>query len=257
TIGIGILFITVLNPITVALNKHVQNLGFEYGLSSKKPFEFSEGGFWLKEKGAKDTMILFAKKIQQDQEKLHLYDVTVFLTSFDHMFKSQIQIEHATLADQILTFENLKIFSPGEKIKTVEKQTRSTNFSLNKIQETLSENDLISFWELPALINFLEKAGMNTRRQITLLSSLLFFPFLLSIFSLLGVAFSISKHVRHTRFFIRVALGIVSGFVFFFVDKVTLAMTHMGTLPIGLGIVGASLIVLFLTTSFLLHKEDA
>ncbi len=257
TIGIGVFFILIFNPLTVALNKKINELGYKYGVSSKNPFVFSEGGFWLKEKGEKDSMILFAKKVEQKNSDLYFLNATVFFISHDHSFQKRSEVDKIILSNKKFTFTNSTVFSPGEKLKKTETAIRKTTFSIDKIHETLSENQYISFWKLPSLIVFLKKAGMNARRQIVSFSSFLFFPFLLSVFALLGLAFSISKHVRHTKFFIRIALGIVSGFVFFFIDKVTLAMTHMGTLPIGLGVIGSSLIVLFLTVSFLLHKEDS
>ncbi|MHA1541137.1 MAG: LptF/LptG family permease [Alphaproteobacteria bacterium] len=257
TLSIGFIFIFVFNPITVALNKKSQELSFKYGLSSKNPFSFSDGGFWLKEKGKKDTMILFSKKVQQVDSALHFYNSTVFFTSFNNSFQSRGSVKKITLKDNKFSFYNSTVFLPGEKMQKKKIIIRPTTFSIKKIHETLSGAQFISFWKIPSMIVFLKKTGMSARKQIVLFCSFLFFPVLLSIFSLLGLAFSISKHVRHTKFFIRVSLGIVSGFLFFFINKVAIAMTHLGTLPILLGISGVAIIVTLLTISFLLHKEDS
>ncbi|MBN2676023.1 MAG: LptF/LptG family permease [Alphaproteobacteria bacterium] len=253
---IGIFYITLINPLSVYLNKSAQEIRFTQGLSTTNPFSFSEKGFWLKEKGEKEIHVVHAGDVKQVKDTLLFEHPTVFLISHEHIFQARIEAEKGALKSGSLTFKNGWLFKPGEKNVVLENYTIPTRLTTNKIKESLSDETMLSFWALPKLIAFLDKTGFNTQKQKVLFGSLLFFPFFLMVFTLLGMAFSISRHVRHTRFFIRIAFGIATGFSVFFMNKIILSLTAGGAFPIFLGISGTSLIILFLSVSFLLHSED-
>ncbi|MHA1550035.1 MAG: LptF/LptG family permease [Alphaproteobacteria bacterium] len=254
--GIGFLYITLVNPLSVFLNKQGQEIRFNAGISSTNPFSISEKGFWLKEKGEKNTHIVKASSVKQVDSILYFENPTVFFISHDHIFESRMKAERGRLTQNELIFENTSLYRPGEKREKKEFVKIKSQLTPHKIRDSLYADTMISFWELPSLISFLKRTGFNTRRHVVLFSSFLFFPFLLGVFSLLGMAFSISKHIRHTRFFIRIALGIATGFGLFFADKITLSLTTTGVLPLFLGLSGTALIAFFLSVSFLLHSED-
>ena len=89
---IGILSISLLNPISSIFNKKFDQLQIIFfGSKNFKTFSFDTKGFWIKETSGENQLIINAKKINEKNKTL--YDVNIFVVN-----KNKVSEERITAA---------------------------------------------------------------------------------------------------------------------------------------------------------------
>ncbi|MDR1691558.1 MAG: LptF/LptG family permease, partial [Rickettsiales bacterium] len=254
---IGVFDIFVINPTTVFFNKQVEILSFKYGISSTSPFDLSEKGFWLREKKDEGYNILYAGKIKQVEDKLYLDSVILFVTDFDHNFVKRIESSNGVLSNYTISFKESYEIAPGKETKKLSSAVFPTQLTIEKIKDTYASTDIISFWQLPGLIKFFNELGFSVRRQVAYFVGLLIYPVFLIAFVLIGACFSMTNQPRARKAMAKMSLGMVCGFIVYFLDQIVSSMGASGTLPVALGVIGIPLIAIFGSVWLLFHQEES
>jgi len=179
----------------------------------------------------------------------------VLLYKGQDRFSSRIDAKTAVLKKGYWELRDVSLFSPETGTTKLAVYRLKSDLTLNKIQESFSSPETISFWELPRFIRDLEAAGFSALNHKLRLYSLTAEPLLFGAMVLIAAVFSL-RHNRRTSAFFAIGGGIITGFLLFFVSKLVLNFGGSGSLPVLLAAwipAGASTM---LGLTALLHLED-
>jgi len=113
----------------------------------------------------------------------------------------------------------------------------------------------ISFWDMPAHIAQLKRAGFSTRRPLIWLQTELARPLFLATMVLIGAAFTM-RHARSGHTGLMVLFAILSGFSLYFVRNFALILGESGQLPVLIAAWAPPAAGLLLAFGLILHLED-
>jgi lipopolysaccharide export system permease protein len=253
---IGIINITILDPIAATLYGRYEAIETELGMKDNNPLSIGAGGLWLRENNKSGGQaILHATDVRQNQGELILHKVDIYNFSRDG-FESHFEADTGKLANNAFIFENVTEMQVGFAGKKVATYEIPTALSLNRIQDNFASPERVSFWDLPRFIDFFDETGFSSHRHRLHYQALLASPLLLSAMLILAAAFSMTPNQRGGGIFMRILFGVGAGFFLFFFSKVTYALGLSATIPIALSAWSPSVIALLLGVSILLHLED-
>ena len=143
---IGILDVTIFNPIASMTARKYERLEEKIGLSESTPFSWSSKGFWLKDVRDDRVLVIRASRVRQDKGTVLLDNVSVFELDNDNNFKRQNEANIGTLKDGILTLRNAFVIDPlSEGGRAVTQVPFATKLSLERILEKFDDPQTMSF----------------------------------------------------------------------------------------------------------------
>ena len=253
---LGLLNMSVLNPIGAAMRRRVQRLSYKYEISRANPMLFSQSGLWLKEKSELTQSFIYAEYVRKDGAELSARNLTIFTTDLQSHFLKRIEAESAILRNKGLELSHVKMVDPRLFEERFESYSYPTSLTVDKIEENSSDPDNFSFWELPGFISFFEESGFSARKHRAYFYLLLSMPALLCAMLFVATVFSISPGRGRTHLVLKLSGGVLCGFGVFFVDQVVRAMGTSGRVPLLLSNISVPLVAMLLCSTFLLHNED-
>lgn len=260
--GLGILFITVVNPISAAMVSRFERIEGRYIDNKPSMLSITLSGLWLRqvdEGGAQFNQkpvgeyILHARRM--DQASLTLEDLIVFFYDKHEGFLGRIDAKKGQLTKGAWQISDAMISAPGMDSSIIPNFAMPTTLTLNQIQESFAPPESFSFWQLPQFIDVLEKAGFSAIRHKLYFNTMMALPFLLAGMVLVAAVFTL-RQTRRGKTGILVVLGVVTGFIFYFSANLVYALGASGALPLVMAAWAPSLVVLMLGGSLLLHMED-
>jgi lipopolysaccharide export system permease protein len=261
-LALGVLFVTVVNPIAAGTIARYDRLEGKYISGTSSLMSVLPSGLWLRQAGEKgisfdgvaaDEYIIHATRI--DQTSFVLESVTIFLFDNSHHFLGRIDAPSAQLADNQWRISNAVLASPTTRPKTIVNYTMPTHLTISQIQDSFSAPETFSFWQLPGFIAVLEKAGFSALQHKLHFHSLTALPLLLAGMTMLAAVFSL-RSPRRGRTGILIVVGVVAGFLIYFMTNIIYAFGASGSLPIVLAAWAPTLIVVMISGAALLHLED-
>lgn len=259
----GFVFILIVNPVGSAMIARFEKVEGRYITGKPSVLSISPSGLWLRQVDSElpidflgqpvTEYILHARRM--DQSTLTLQDVILFFYDTKHRFVGRIDAATARLSSGAWEIQSAKLAVPGLVPETLDSYTMPTRLTLSQIQESFAAPETLSFWELPAFIGVLEKAGFSALRHKLHWHALFALPLLLAGMMLMAAVFSL-RSARRGKTGALIVLGIVVGFFYYFATQLIYALGASGALPIGLAAWAPSLVVLMLGTAALLHLED-
>jgi lipopolysaccharide export system permease protein len=261
-LALGSVFTTIVNPIAASTIARFDRLEGKYISGQSSLLSVLPSGLWLRQVGEKniaiegitaEEYIIHATRI--DQATLALETVTIFLFDTDKRFVGRIDTPRATLARGYWSIDAGMISTPTLLPKAVSNYQMPTQLTLSQIQDSFSAPETFSVWQLPAFVAVLEKAGFSALQHKLHFHSLLALPTLLAGMVMLAAVFSL-RQPRRGRTGVVVVIGMVSGFLIYFMTNIIYAFGASGGLPIVLAAWAPSLIVLMAASAALLHLED-
>lgn len=260
--ALGTLFVTVVNPIAAITIGAYDRLEGRYITGKPSTLSISPSGLWLRQTdeenipfgtSAANEYIIHA--VRMNQSNYALENVIIFLFDAAHHFVGRVDAPSARLASNEWIIENATLSAPEAIAKHVDEYRMPTQLTLNHIQDSFSEPETFSFWELPGFIDVLEKAGFSALHHKLHFHSLMAMPLLLAGMLLLAAIFSL-RIPRRGRNGVLVVTGLVVGFLIYFMTNIIYTFGATGELPIVLAAWAPSLIVMMVAVSALLHLED-
>lgn len=254
---IGVIGITVYAPLSSAALSVYEQLDGKYFKGRGTLFSVSSEGLWLREGDAEGQTVIHAART--NAEGTELRDATFYRFDKSDALQQRVDTAVAILAKgkwQLTTAKIQKV-----DLTTTQPPAESnvpfldipTTMTPTEIQNSFAPPDSISFWRIPSVIRAMEAAGFSARRHKAHYHSMLALPALLAAMTLIAAAFAIRP--PRMASFGTIALGCaLTGFGFYFMSDVSMALGASGSAPAALGawgpVVGAGFLGLALSIHF-------
>ncbi len=259
---LGIVFVTVVNPISALTISRFDRLEGKYISGRSSLLSVLPSGLWLRQAGETDIRIhdvvateYIIHAMRVNQSNFALESVTFFLFDSGHHFIGRIDAPRASLEKGHWLLPVGQFDTPETVPEKLTNYAMPTQLTLGQIQDSFSAPETFSFWELPGFIEVLEKAGFSAIQHKLHFHSLMALPFLLAGMILLAAVFSL-RQIRRGRTGIMIVMGMVAGFLTYFLTNIIYAFGASGGLPVMLAAWAPTLILLMTVSAVLLHLED-
>lgn len=273
-IVIGIIQLTIINPVGAALVGKYESLERQYLVRESNQISVFREGLWLRqavriqntqddastEDSAKQNIvsgyvILHAEKITQPDWELQ--NVTALFFTDDNNFVQRIDAKSAILdyAHKSWVLRDLLIHKSGLEREKASEYRLPTALSIQDIEESFSSPKSMSFWRLPDHIRTVERTGFDATRLKVYYQNLISQPLLFAAMVLLAATVSM-RPPRSKGTFITISAGVFIGFTVFFLSSFLQALGSSGQIPVLLAAWSPAMICLLLGLSAMLTLED-
>lgn len=250
---VGAFRLAVLNPVGAVMYASFEETEAKLLRGRTSLLSVSQSGFWLRQTDGRTNSVIHALRVaSQDME---LYDVIIFNFEGRDKFVSRIDAASARLEPGAWVLKNARISTPDQPTRFEPVYRLQTDMTLARIQESFASPETISFWELPAFIHLLEKAGFSAVRHRLHWQRLLAGPLLLLAMVLLAATFSL-RPPRRGGTLILVVSGISAGFVLYFLSNLVAALGQNASIPVTLAAWTPAGVSTLVAVTLLLHLED-
>lgn len=250
---IGMLVITVYNPVAAAMSARYSQLEGKYLRGQTNLLAVSTNGLWLRQADGDGQSVVHAARVSELGLKLE--GVTIFLYGSDDNFTGRIDAKKADLEDGYWALTDTWISPANDQARHYDSYRQPTTLTLTKVQESFADEDTISFWDLPHFIEMAEAAGFSAKRYRLHFYDLLATPILLCTMVLVGSVFSL-RSSRQGGLVQLVLGGVLAGFMLYFLSDLALALGKSGVLPPFLAAWAPAIVAMLLGLAVLFHLED-
>jgi lipopolysaccharide export system permease protein len=252
--AIGVLIVTVFNPIASAMQASYERLDDRILRSNDDQLTLSRTGLWLRQSdGAGNHSIVHAERYFTDHKALR--GVTMLFIAKDRKLDKRIDAREAQLDAGKWDVIDGTIWRPTQPIESFTRVEIPTNLTPRKIQDSFAAPETMSFWELPSFIRLLESSGFSALRHHLYFDALLARPLLFAAMVLIAASFSLRMQ-RRGGVAIMIAGGVAAGFALYFLSDVVFALGLSATIPVALAAWTPAGVSCLLGASLLLHLED-
>lgn len=253
-IAIGVLKITLFNPISAALQSHFIELENRYIRGYSSILEVSPFGIWLRQQNEDGVEVLYAERTAPD--RIMLQNVIIFQYDAEGVFEDRIDAASAELsADEWIVQEAWRT-DGVQQPEFIGSYRIPTEFTQESIENSFAPPDTLSFWDLPEFIDTLEETGFSTVRHRLYFNSLLAQPLLMAVMILFAAAFSLRVNTRRGGGTLMVLAGLATSFSLFVLNDVVFALGLAETIPTVLAAWTPAGVSLLIALATLLHMED-
>lgn len=253
TFAIGLLYLSILHPLTAASMNRFEKLQSLYFGSGSKIVSLIDRGLWLRQEDETGNFILKAARI--DARYWTMDDVTVLFFDKNNNHTQRIDAARANLRPNEWVFETVYKQQPGQEPVILPELRLETSLTTSSIAESFSDPQTISFWKLPHFIKSLEHTGLDTTPMKIYYQSLLMQPLLLVAMVFLAAATSL-RTSRFTKLLPIVASGLGIGFIVFFFSGFLRALGAGHEIPIPMAIWIPPFVIIFCALATLMTLED-
>lgn len=252
--GVGIIMTTLINPLGALLLGRFDHLESTYLNPETSQITLLEGGLWLRQQTEEGHVILHAGKVRLPEWELH--NVMVIFFGGQDRFERRLDAPRAELKNGQWLFREAISNSPGgtkaEKIPLV---VLPTTLTAADIEESFSSPQSLSFWKLPGFIRTMEATGFDSARLAVHFQSLLAQPLLFAAMILLAASVSL-RPPRFRGALALVALGVMIGFLMFFLSSFLQALGSTHQIPVFLAAWATATVGFMLGLAVILNLED-
>jgi lipopolysaccharide export system permease protein len=261
--AIGVVSITIYNPIAAGLNGHYERLdarilkGRTGGILGN-----SESGLWLRQANRTGAAVIRASSAAN--QGLELFNVVAIEFDRGERFAARVEAERAVLIDGggadadsggFWRLENAWVTREDSHPAFTPTYEIGTYLSRTQIAESLASPTAIPFWDLPDFIEIAERAGLSAQRYRVHYQFLLAQPLLFCSMVLVAATFSL-RLFRMGHVTRMVVSGILAGFVLFLANHVSRALGGGGTLPPVIAAWWPAVIAFLASLTVLFFQED-
>lgn len=226
---IGVLKITVINPVGALFVSKFENLESEYLEHKSSLVTLSEQGLWLRQEHDEGIAILHSASIKMPDWVLN--KVMVFFFSPENNFVRRIDAQTARLEEGQWTFDQAVINAPQQTPEQTSFLTMATDLTVGELENSFSTPETISFWKLRSYIKVLEETGFDSTALKIHFQNLLAQPLLFMAMILLAASVSLRPpRLRGTS--VLIISGVLIGFVVFFTSSLLLALGISQQIPV-------------------------
>ncbi|SNR42034.1 LPS export ABC transporter permease LptG [Puniceibacterium sediminis] len=256
---IGVIAVSMANPIVAATSKRFSDLVERYDNGGINVLSIGSEGLWLRQGDDMGQTVIRAARANPDATTL--YDVSFVAYSPEGGPMRRIEAAEATLEAGAWVLHNAKTW-PLES--GVNPETAATRQDELRVPSTLTQDNIrdrfgnpsaVSIWDLPDFIRDLEQAGFSARRHQVWLQMELARPLFLVALLLVGAGFTM-RHSRLGRTGISVLAAIMLGFGLYYIRNFAQIMGENGQIPSYLAAWVPPVAALLLAMGLILHMED-
>ncbi len=250
---IGIVLVTVLNPIFAAMLTRFERMENKYLRGQTSSLDVGRSGLWLSQLTEDGAYRIHAESVVPGT--LEMRRVTVLLSTPQERMSARLDAAAAALTPGYWDLTEVWFNQPGQQSRFLARYRLPTDLTEQKIQDSFAPPDTLSFWALPGFINTLERTGLSSVRHQLHWHTLLAQPVLFAAMVLLAAAFSL-RQMRGGGTMALVSGGIATALILFLVKDVIMALGLSGSIPIILAAWAPAGVTLLLSIAALLHTED-
>lgn len=263
-LGIGTFSVMVFNPLSAVMAMKYDQIEGRYLNGRASQLAVTASGLWLRQQEINNPEVkeYFIHAQRVSQQDMSLSQVIMFVFGEDYQFVKRLDADRALLRQSgdnnspgHWEFSDAVLSVPGAPPQLHDRYILPTYISMEQIQESFSTPDTISFWELPAFIAMLEKAGFSALAHKMHWLALLASPFMMCAMVFIAAAFSLRLH-RRGGIGALVVAGLLTGFVVHLMTNFIQAYGLSGSLPLLLSAWAPAVICIFFGMAALLHLED-
>lgn len=252
--GVGLVAVTVLNPIASKLNAAFEQrqsaLLSGYLVEPPKPV-------WLRQGDGKTQTIIRARANQGPG--VLLKDVSLFVYNTTDsgalQFTRRIDAKSARLVAGQLQLENAWEASAGQAATSYARLALPSTLDAESARARFAPPQAVPFWSLPALIARNEAAGFSAVSYRLQLQQLLATPLMYAAMTLLAAAFSL-RLLRLGGLAALAGAGVGLGFFVFFINQLSGALGRSSMAPPVLAAWAPPLLALLAGCTLLFYTED-
>jgi lipopolysaccharide export system permease protein len=244
--------VTLLNPVGATLSGRYKQLEMHY-LQRVPTIELTGAGLWLRQRDNDRRYLLHADHV--GTEPLTLTPIIAFIYDDNDHYLGRIDAPVAVLNDGFWEIQNAWINWDQQPPQHMDNYRLPTTLTFNKIQESMSPPNTISFWELPRFIRALKTIGLPPARHELAFQALLAQPVLLCSMVFFSALFSLRMNRRGNITPVIVG-GVTLGVAVFVLNNVVTALGANQILPVLLAAWAIPLVSLSLSNAALLYLED-
>ncbi len=250
---LGVFSVTVYNPLAAAARalaeaKHAVAFG-----KSSDFLKQSSGLPWLRQDGLDGPSVISADAAAE--QGVRLIGVRLFQYNGQNRFVERINAEEARLFDGYWLLKNGLVIRPDSDAKPFRSYIVSTYLSPDRVRDALGSIISLSFWELPNLIEVVEKAGLSASQYHVQYQLLLARPILLVTMVLLAATVSL-RSFRSGGIQSMVIVGMLGGIGFFLLAEVSRQVGVAGLVAPWVAVWVPVICACLATTTVLLYQED-
>lgn len=253
SLAMGLLAVGLLNPIAAVMLKQYEELEARHIKNRVSQLSVSQSGLWLRQPELGGQTVIHAQRAAQAE--MILQDVTFFVFEGEDEFIRRIDASSAQLGAGQWKVRDAHISEPGTPPLKRAEMTVATTLTSEKILDSFSPPETISFWSLPGFIELLERAGFRAQRHLLQFHKLLSLPVLLTAMILLSASFSLRPQ-RRGKVGMILLTGVITAFVLYFMTNFVFALGLSGKIPVLLAAWSPAVVSLMIGATLLLHLED-
>ena len=256
---IGILSVTMFNPIVAASSKRYNDLINTYIGFGSNVLAISAEGLWLRQGTSDGQTVIHAVRASSDVSVL--FDATFMSFSPEGEPLSRIAARTATLTNGEWQLKDAKRWDlkPGGNPESAslaqETMLLPSDLTRSRIIESFGKPQYIPIWDLPRFIGQLEQAGFSARRYEMWFQMELARPLFLTALVLVAAAFTM-RHTRLGNTGVSVLTAVMLGFSLHYIRNFAQILGENGQIPILLAAWAPPVASLLLALGILLHMED-
>lgn len=256
---VGLVAITVVNPMVAASAKRYHDLVAGYRGGGASVLALSSEGLWLRQGSATGQTVIHAASASADVSTLH--DATFIGFSPEGEPLRRIRAARATLGDGAWQLEDVKLWdlaggaNPEASAQRMARMSVPSKLTREGIVDSFGKPEYISLWDLPDFIAQLEQAGFSARRYAVWYQKELSRPVFLMALVVVAGAFTM-RHARTTNTGISVLIALMLGFSLHYIRNFAQVLGENGQIPVLLAAWAPPVASLLLAFGILLHMED-
>ncbi|WP_138933910.1 LPS export ABC transporter permease LptG [Roseovarius arcticus] len=256
---VGLVSITVFNPLVAASSKRYHDLVASYRGDGTNVLALASEGLWLRQGSASGQTVIHADAASADVSEL--FDATFLSFSPDGEPIRRISARRASLGVGEWVLEDVKLWqlSMGANSEAgaerLASMTVPSALTREGIVDSFGKPEYIPIWDLPDFIANLEEAGFSARRYAVWYQMELARPIFLMALVLVAAAFTM-RHVRTTNTGASVLVAIMLGFSLHYIRNFAQVLGENGQIPVILAAWAPPAASLMLALGIVLHMED-
>jgi len=253
-LAIGVVTVTAFNPFASALLSRYEQIDSRYLRGEVSNLAVSSSGLWLRQADDFGESVIHAKRITPTEIKLH--EVIIFRFEGQDKFVERIDAETADLHEGYWQLSEALITGPDRIAERRETYRFDTELTVDRIQESFASPETLSFWQMPAFVALLERAGFSSLKHRVHWHKVLASPLLLAGMVLIGATFSL-RMTRRGGTGLLVGVGVAAGFVLYVFSDVILALGLSAKIPAEISAWAPAMVAVLIGSGLLLYVRDA
>ena len=252
-VALGIVAVTVYNPLATMTKGQSERLYAELFKRSSSLLRTQSAGAWLRQDGQDGPSVIHAAAVTD--QGMGLTQVVVIQFDRDLNFLERIDAAKARLRIGRWELNNARVSAVGRETQTYDRYLVSTFLSPTQVRDSFASASAVSFWKLPEFIAIAEKAGLPAEQFKLQYQTLLVRPFLLCVMVLLAATFSL-RIFRLGNVRALAVGGLAAGLLFFMLVQISRQFAGAGMVSAEAAAWAPIIIAILLSTTVLLYQED-
>ena len=180
-------------------------------------------------------------------------DISVLLSVLER--KAGLVTFHGPMVTTLADADDATVACLAEALTVAEPLHLPTDMTQDRLRDSFGTPSAVAFWNLPAYIRGLEKAGFSARSYQVWFQMEMATPLLLSAMVLIAAGFTM-RHARFGKTGSMVLLALMGGFLIFFLRNFAQVLGENGQIPVLVAAWSPPLGAVLMALGLLLHLED-